>query len=540
MDKGRGSVYASCDGSGEQSLSDRLCRMDEDERIARAWRAGQGDFRTLIERSADALTLLAADGTILYHNPAADALSGFPPVDRAGEQALGLVHPDDVEGVGRALDELRRAASGERVTVQFRFRHRDGSWHWGEATGTSLLGEPSVRALVINQRDITTGRRAADTLRESEQRLALALDAARLGVWDWDLVSGRVTWEGHHASLFGLADDEFDGTYEGFERCLHPADVAALRAALEAARDGRHAFRHEFRVVWPDGSVHWIAARGDFSYDAAGKPVRMGGVVMEITERRRAEEERQHAREELERRVVERTAQLEAANEELEAFSYSVSHDLRAPLRAIDGFTRILLEDHGARLDPRAHHYLERVSASARNMGVLIDDLLAFSRLSREPLKKQRVAPSDIARRALDALQAERRGRAVEVTIEDMPSCTGDPQLLVQVFVNLLSNALKFTRTRKLAHVRVGCERRDGEVVYFVRDDGVGFSMDHASTLFGVFQRLHRADEYEGTGVGLAIVQRIVRRHGGRVWVEAEKGKGATFYFTLGPASAAG
>jgi len=229
-----------------------------------------------------------------------------------------------------------------------------------------------------------------------------------------------------------------------------------------------------------------------------------------------------------------RADELAAANKELEAFSYSVSHDLRAPLRALDAFSRILLEEYVPQLPPEAQHYLQRICTNTRQMGQLIDGLLTFSRLGRQPLHKQTVAPADLARQALETLRSEQEGRRVEITLGDLPACQADPTLLKQVFVNLLSNALKFTRLRAVAVIEVGCREGNGERVYFVKDNGVGFDLCYADQLFGVFQRLHPAEDYEGTGVGLALVQRIIHRHGGRIWAEAEVGRGATFYFTVG------
>ena len=242
----------------------------------------------------------------------------------------------------------------------------------------------------------------------------------------------------------------------------------------------------------------------------------------------------QQAHGELERRVIERTAQLEAANRELEAFSYSVSHDLRAPLRAINGFARILLEEHAPHLADEAQEYLQLVRDNAQHMGQLIDDLLAFSRLSRQALTRQPVAPADLVRQVLSELRPLQGERHITLSIGDLPPCEADPALLKQVLVNLLTNALKFTSQRQVAVVEVGCRQEQGEDVYFIKDNGVGFNMAYADKLFGVFQRLHRAEEYEGTGVGLAIVQRIIHRHGGRIWAEAAVDHGATFYFTLG------
>jgi light-regulated signal transduction histidine kinase (bacteriophytochrome) len=228
-----------------------------------------------------------------------------------------------------------------------------------------------------------------------------------------------------------------------------------------------------------------------------------------------------------------RAIQLEAANKELEAFSYSISHDLRAPLRAMDGFSRILVEEYAAQLPSEAQRFLGLVRGNAQQMGHLIEDLLAFSRLSRLPLNKQSVAPIEIVNQVLSEMKAEHNGRNVEVKIGDLPACQADPALLRQVWVNLLSNAYKFTQKKESAQIQIGSERHENECIYFIKDNGVGFDMQYANKLFGVFQRLHRAEEYEGTGVGLAIVQRIVHRHGGRAWAEAEVDKGASFFFTL-------
>jgi two-component system sensor histidine kinase/response regulator len=235
----------------------------------------------------------------------------------------------------------------------------------------------------------------------------------------------------------------------------------------------------------------------------------------------------------LERRVRERTAELESANHELEAFSYSVSHDLRAPLRHIDGFAGLLANSAGSKLSESDAHYLKLIINSVHQMGRLIDDLLDFSRMGRTELRRIQVDLQELLETVIQELQPEIGSRNIVWKKNPLPTVQADPSLLRQVFVNLLFNAIKYTRPRDPAQIEIGCTTEPGETVVFIRDNGVGFNMQYADKLFGVFQRLHRQEDFEGTGIGLANVRRIVARHGGRTWAEAELDKGATFYFSL-------
>jgi len=309
----------------------------------------------------------------------------------------------------------------------------------------------------------------------------------------------------------------------------------------ESARQG-------YEQVFAQGAVqdYPLAIRGtagkvtDVLYNAtvfkneAGEVEGVFAAARDITERKRAEEEVRRLNAELEERVIQRTAQLEAANKELEAFTYSVSHDLRAPLRHISGFSKLLTEEYGSSLAPEAQHHLQRIQEGTQRMGVLVDDLLNLARVGRRDLSLQVSGLKSLVDEVIAELAPQCEGRQIEWKIGNLPFVECDPGLIKQVFHNLLSNAVKFTQPRSHAIIEVEQRDQEGTPAVLVRDNGVGFNMKYADKLFGVFQRLHRAEDFEGTGVGLATVQRIIQKHGGRIWAEAELDKGATFYFTLG------
>lgn len=305
------------------------------------------------------------------------------------------------------------------------------------------------------------------------------------------------------------------------------ANVARPRSDLQVSGEWRHR-RGDGQIIDVRITSHTL--------EFAGRQAALV-VAQDISEQKRAERALRALNEELEHRVRQRTVQLEAANQELEAFAYTAAHDLRSPLITIGGFSQMLLEDYAAAVPDEVRQRLRQMAEIARRMGVLIEELLTFSRLSRRPVVEQRVDPADVARQALAELNGARpEHRPGSVRIGTLPACRADPTLLKQVFVNLLSNALKFSRRRTDAVIEIGwgpAAEDPAHWMYFVKDNGAGFDMQDADKLFGVFQRLHSTDDYEGTGVGLAIVQRIIRRHGGRIWAEGEVEKGATFYFTL-------
>jgi PAS domain S-box-containing protein len=362
-----------------------------------------------------------------------------------------------------------------------------------------------------------------------EQLLAL-IDNTSAVIYMRDLDGRYMVVNREYERLFHLRREEIIGLTD---HDLFPAEIAdAFRANdLQAASSGGPVQMEEV-APGEDGPHTYITVKFPL-LDSAGTAYAVAGISTDITDRIRAEEQVRQLNAELEQRVRERTAELETSNRELDAFAYSVSHDLRAPLRSLHGFSQVLLEDYASRLDDDGRQYLRRIQANADRMGQLIDDLLGLSRATRTELNRRQVDISALAGQIVGELRGAEPDRDVDVEIADALAATGDPHLIRLALDNLLSNAWKFTGKREHAAIEVGAARRDGEQVFFVRDNGAGFDMRYANKLFEPLQRLHSASEFEGNGIGLAIVQRILSRHGGQVWGESEPEKGATFFFTL-------
>ncbi|MDE2143369.1 MAG: CHASE3 domain-containing protein, partial [Elusimicrobia bacterium] len=372
-------------------------------------------------------------------------------------------------------------------------------------------------------RSIREREKGEETLRESDRRLNLALDAAKMGAWELDLKADRTTRTLRHDQIFGYETLQEQWGLRRFMREHVAPEHAPLveRAFDEAKRTGD--FRLECPIVRRDGAKRWMLAEGVMLRDERGEPARMMGIISDVTDTKEKAAALSRA-----------LAEVENANMELESFSYSVSHDLRAPLRAIDGFSRAVLEDCGPALGGTGSAHLARVRAASQRMARLIDDLLNLSRVTRAGLKMEPVNLSELAAASAADLDSAAPGRGVEWVIQPEMRVRADESLMRVVLQNLLGNAWKFTSKTPRPRVEFAVARQeDGSPIYYVRDNGAGFDPAYAHKLFGAFQRLHDEAEYPGTGVGLATVQRVVRRHGGRVWAESGAGRGATFYFTI-------
>ncbi|MCC6531266.1 MAG: PAS domain S-box protein [Burkholderiales bacterium] len=385
---------------------------------------------------------------------------------------------------------------------------------------------------------LSLGRAHAEAqLRASEVRshlLASIVGQSEDAILTRDLDDVIVSWNPGAERLYGYSALEAIGR-KARELQLRDMSEQEYRRVLARIRGGQPV-RFETRCTTKDGQAVYVFGTAGPMYDDAGKQIGEVVVARDVTELRKARKALQQANNALEQRVAERTAQLEAAYREAEALSYSIAHDLRAPLRAISGYARILEDELAPILPDQAQRYLKRMGNNAVRLGALIDALLSLQRLSRQPLARTASRLNEAVEDALNWLRGEQPGRDIQIAVDELGAAEVDPALIRLAFANLLSNAIKFTRGRNPACVTVGTLQREGEQVYFVQDNGAGFDMRFADKLFGVFQRLHPEAEYEGSGIGLASVHRIVQRHGGRIWAEAEVDRGATFYFTLGKA----
>jgi PAS domain S-box-containing protein len=448
---------------------------------------------------------------------------------------VGRSHYEVFPEIGEGWKAVhQRGLRGEVVSANpDRFVRADGTVQWLRWEVHPWRDDGGdVGGIVIFTEDITAATHGAEALRDRERWFRFAQEAAKAGTWEWDLRSNANTWSDELWLLYGIPKGSREASYEAWREIIVPEDRSQAEEAVRDAASRGVELSSEFRVRHADG-IHHLLSRGRPVLGDDGRPLKYLGIVIDITDRKQMEEALRNLNAELEDRVRRRTEQLEAANTELEAFSYSVSHDLRAPVRAVDGFAGLLERDYGNRLDAEGRRLLGVVRGESARMGALIDNLLMFSRVGRQPLNAQPVDLASLARDVFDSLGQERAGRFVELTVHALPPAYGDPDLLRQVVANLIGNAVKYTKPKPVASIVFGGRACDGECEYFVTDNGVGFDMKYVHKLFGVFQRLHAEDEFEGTGVGLALVQRIVQRHGGRIRADGVPDAGATFTFTL-------
>ncbi len=522
----------------------------------------EGALRDITSSLAEGIYVMDQEGKVIFMNPEAEHLLGFTMSELSDKNAHDTVHfrkadgsplPFEQCGMHKVIENGVRFVSSDEVFVG-----KNGAVFPISVICSPVIENGRVVAAVTAFRDITEQkkmekdrenlivdleiankelereiserRNVEEYLRQSEERFRLAMLGASDGLWDRNLQTGEIYYSPRWKSMLGYTDEELANHLDTWKRLLHPDDRGTALALVRDFLEGRSdKYEAEFRLCHKDGHYLDILSRGSLVRGVNGEALRFVGTHVDITERKQTEERIRT----LNAQLKDQVSKLDAANKELEAFSYSVSHDLRAPLRHMSGFLKLLQKRLGDYPDVEARDYMAAIFEASKKMDLLIDDLLAFSRIVRVEMRKKKVSFNTLVKAAIGDIRSETKGRDIIWDIEELPDVYGDRSLLSLVFANLISNAVKYTSARPRAEISVGYREDKEEIIFFVKDNGAGFDMKYVDRLFGVFQRLHTRSEFEGNGIGLANVQRIIARHGGRVWAEGAVGQGATFYFSI-------
>lgn len=479
---------------------------------------------TVIQTSGALIAIIDLDGTIIRFNKACEELTGYAADEVIGRSVFNLF----------ILREERDAVMSIAAQLFAGERWVEYENHWLTKNGgkrfirwrNSILFDDSGQPLhaIATGIDITDRKRAEEALRESEASLKRAQEIAHLGSWELDLVANRLTWSDENYRIFGLQPQEFEATYEAFLEHVHPDDREAVDAAYSGSvRDSLDSYEIEHRVLHKaTGEIRFVHEKCYHERDTNGKIIRSLGMIHDITDRKK-----------FENALRTRTEELEIANRDLESFSYSVSHDLRSPLTVIQGFSKILLEEHGSKFDEHSRSILNHITSASNKMASIMTNLLNLARISRENMNCHEIDLNPVANGIVEELRQSEPHRNVQINIAGKIPVHADPKLMTIAVRNLIENAWKYTGKNPNAHIEIGSISNGNMVTVFIQDNGVGFDMNFAQRIFQPFERLHSDSQFAGTGIGLAIVQRIIQRHGGMIWAESEIDKGSTFYFTL-------
>lgn len=490
-------------------------------------------FRIFLEEMQEGAVTVDQSGLVVYANRRFAEFVGTPLESVMGSSFQDHVCTADQARVNAFL--RNESGHGEKIEVSLRVGHQLVPVFL-TASPFHIEDEKGGKFLCIVVTDLTPQRKveaAAAVDREWKNRYEAVVRASGHLLYDWNPRTNEVLFGGDIERTLGYALSEMTGGLKQWENFVHPEDLPAFRAECARVVATQKPFKLEYRVRHRNGTELFFQDNGYPLTNSDGQISSVVGFRMDITARKRDEEKIREMNNELERRVMERTAELQFANREMEAFCYSISHDLRAPLRSIRGYSEIILQDNAGKLDLRMMEYLQRACDSATRMNQLLDDLLRLSVISRGDLKRENTDLGELAEQIVAGLQAAEPERKVKFKFGGGLTVYGDVRLLQIALGNLLSNAWKFTNKKREGIIEFGSTDKEGDRTFFVRDNGEGFDMEWRHRLFGVFERLHSASDFPGTGIGLAIVQRIILRHGGRVWAHGKRNEGATFYFTL-------
>ena len=487
----------------------------------------ESKFRALVESSSDLIWETNMDGVYTYVSPQIEHILGYLVDEVLYKSPFQFLVDDERKETTIKSDRIVESGLPFDSMVN-KYRHKDGQFVYLETSGVPVL---DMNGVLCGYRGVSRNITLRKNSDETILRFKKIFDMANFGTVISTISRELVYVNNYFAECHGLKAEDTIGQKISI---FHTADQ--MHDMEFKVKDLLGIKKLNALEIWhhhQNGADFPMLTNAMILFDGKGDPEFIAETMIDISEIKNAEEKIRDLNEDLEKRVIERTSQLEAANKELEAFAYSISHDLRAPLRHINGFINLFFENNKTALNEEEAGYLKIVAKSAKEMGELIDALLSFSRLNRAELNYTTINTEDLINQLLIFFSEEFKNRKIKLTVRKMPQISGDSQLIRQVWLNLLSNALKYTSKKELAQIEIGSFEQDSMVVFFIKDNGAGFNMNYQSKLFGVFQRLHKPREFEGIGIGLANVSRIITRHGGKCWAEAEVNVGATFYFSL-------
>lgn len=488
----------------------------------------EGRYQLFVNNSMDAIAVIQ-DGKFKFVNPALVVLTGYTAYELYNMPVINFIHKDYQQEINELYQKTLESKTIPKIH-DYKAHTKNNKILWLESIENQIIWEekPAIMSFI---RDISEKKQIEETLRISEDKFKYIFDNSLIGK-SITSPTGEIHVNKAFCNMLGYSMKELQN-YK-WQDITHPEDIETNQEKIASLLSGeKDSTRFIKRYIHKNGAVIWADVSTSIRRDKKGIPLYFMTVIIDITERKHAEEEIKKLNAGLEKKVIERTSELTELNKEMESFSYSVSHDLKAPLRSINGFSQILLDEHSHKLDDEGKNLLSHIQSSCKLMDMLIEDLLSLSKVTRHEINYQKIDLTDMINSIISEIKKNNPEHKVNIIINRIPEVESDYNLLNIALTNLIGNAWKFTEKITDPKIEFGNILDKNETVYFIRDNGVGFNMAYADKLFGAFQRLHTQKEFPGTGIGLAIVKRIIKRLGGRIWADAKEGKGATFYFVL-------
>ena len=486
----------------------------------RALRESEARFKLMTESIPQLVWISLPNGTVEFYSPRWYSYTGLSPEDARSNGWEMIVHPDDLMATTAAWKKSTEL--GTPFSVDQRLRGADGTYRWFLAKAQPLVDESGAIVRWYGTcTDIEDQKQFQARARTTSERLEVALEGGRMGAWELDLHGETMSWTPSVSILYGLDPAVTSGPVNALEAFVHPDDLSHGQEIIKGAIHDMKAFRFEYRIIRPDKSLRWLEARGRVYAETPDAPLRLAGVMSDVSERKEVEKE-----------LARRADDLVRSNKELEQFAFVASHDLKEPLRKIAGYAELIQARYHAKLDEKGERFLTYLQDGVKRMDAIIGDLLTYSRAGRGGDVREAVDMSDLVSEVLEDLEKALDDVHANVNIKDLPPIYANRTQIRQVIQNLVANAIKFHGEAK-PEITIGAERMGEFWRFFVKDNGIGMEAQYFERVFEIFQRLHTRTEYPGTGIGLAICKKIVEQHGGRIWVESAIGAGSTFHFTL-------